>query len=203
MGKYLVLSAKENEYIINEETIKTVKIQYFNPNGLSQDRLDKGFEIVERNVLPDGYNLKDFQELPGYYELDFRQKPGSKNKGTSRLVSIKFEKEANIKPHAFNQKAYLVLRAEKLDFASEKGEKIKGIKITYIDPSWKLEEDKEIGFPIMTNFTNEIAFDTFEKTPAYYELNFEEVRGKAGKATSTLKEAKFIGELQNPQSPAS
>lgn len=96
---------------------------------------------------------------------------------------------------------YLVLGASHYDFVNrESGERLMGVKITYIDQP---EEDvSKKGFIPMSISGDVELWDQLKACPAIYDFDFGMKATKVGgKPTVVLKGVKFLNEVKLPLAP--
>ena len=88
---------------------------------------------------------------------------------------------------------YIVLSAKPYDFENSKGERVKGVKISYINKKPSVKEG-EYGHP---PFLTSVTFDSakgkrLEECPAVIELEFEQVTGKNNKPEIILTDLEYV-----------
>lgn len=88
---------------------------------------------------------------------------------------------------------YLVLGVKKYDFQPDRGERLSGVKVTYVDQSENTPTHK--GFPVMTVSGPVELFDQFSNLPGLYDLNFRQRPNSKGQPVLVLSSAKFINSV--------
>ncbi len=201
MTTFCITYAGLNQYTKNEQVITLVEIQYFDPATRIAQTIERGYTCMSRNVYPD-FTLEDFPQIPGYYNLEFRQRPGFRGKAESKLINAALVKPLSIKSQ-INSQSYLILNTKKIDYMPEGAtRKVKGTKCLYIDPANPMDSEDERGFPMIDTFSSRLSIDSFPECPGYYLLAFKETRGKYGRATSFLETAEFLGEMNSEEKAA-
>jgi len=84
---------------------------------------------------------------------------------------------------------YLVLHAKTYDFQSDRGERLSGVKVSYVDQAEDSPTQK--GFPVMT-ITGDISImNQISNLPGLYNLDFRQKPNSKGQPTLVLQGAAF------------
>lgn len=188
MDKCVVVAVDSGSYAKRSgEQVNYCKIYYFNVSDKENSRLEKGFRILVKDVAPFHFSLEDFSQVPGCYKLHFRPGRNRLGKPEPILKEIEFISEFKIPE---NQDHLLLLSAKRYEFEDEKGKSNRGVKFFAVDPLGYDSSNGFCGYPIIEG-NLKASLDVFEGLPSYYEVIFEQVRGKNGDALYKPVTAKF------------
>lgn len=177
MDKYAVVAVESGSYTTRSgEEVNFTKIHYFNLKDKYNSSSQKGFVLLTNDIYPN-FSMSDFSAVPGIYNLGFRPFRNRQGKMSPRLVSLDFVSPLTIKE---NKDLFLLLGAKKYNFEVEKGKTMKGIKIFAVDPLSHDDSDNYLGLQIIEGSLNNSKIDSFSQTPAYYDLQLKEIRGRNG-----------------------
>lgn len=88
---------------------------------------------------------------------------------------------------------YIVLSARPYDFENNKGERVKGVKISYINKKPSVKEGEFGHPPFLTSISlDSIKGKRLEECPAVFELEFEQVTGKNNKPEIVLTDLEYV-----------
>lgn len=177
-NKYVVLGVESVSYVNKSATeVNIVRIYYFDLSDKGDDRLEKGYRLLSKDVYPD-FSASDFPEVPGIYDLQFRPSRNRMGKMEPKLVSVDFKESFKI---SSRDNYYLLLAGKRYSFQADgKGKPINGIKFFMIDPLGYQESDNFLGYPILEASLDKSAFDPSFAFPGYYQVELEQVRGRNG-----------------------
>ncbi|MEG3439902.1 hypothetical protein V0288_22435 [Pannus brasiliensis CCIBt3594] len=186
----VVLGIERRSYFkrgTNEEVVNC-RVFYYKTQDKHNSRLERGFFPLVMDVHPD-FGISDFEsDFPAVY--DFKsclRRDLRSGKGIPVLQEIEFIDNVIVD----KSDGFLVLGAKKLDFTTEDGSRYRGIKLFYLDVNGYQVSDDAVGLlPIEQNIAD-AKFDIFQRLPAYYDLDFGEVRGRGGSSVIKLFGAKF------------
>ncbi|WP_107668958.1 hypothetical protein [Cyanothece sp. BG0011] len=178
MDKCIVLSVESGSYTNRAgDEVTYCKMYYFNTSDKHDSRVQKGYTILVKDVYPN-FTIDDFSSLPGAYKLSFRPVRNRMGRLEPQLKDIEFISKFDI-PR--NNDFMLLLGVKKYDFQDQDGKPVRGVKFFGIDPLGYEESSELIGYPLIeTNIKT--TFDVFTQIPAYYDVVFEQVRGRNGNA---------------------
>lgn len=92
---------------------------------------------------------------------------------------------------------YLVLGVRSYDFVNDNGERLQGVKVTYLDTPEETSSSK--GFTPMTLTAPVELWDSFSNLPAIYNFNLGFKATRAGaKPTVFLNSVKFVKDIKIP-----
>jgi hypothetical protein len=93
---YLVLSAKRYNFKNDEgEQVAGCTVQYLDlEGGISNEPNRRGFEPLTISSTVEAFD--QFSALPGFYALDFKQRPGRNGRPTLALTSAKLERAVSL-----------------------------------------------------------------------------------------------------------
>lgn len=91
---------------------------------------------------------------------------------------------------------YIVLSSKPFDFTNDKGQRISGVKISYINKK-STSRDGEFGNPPMiTSCSTElVAGKQLDKVPAIFDMDFEQVTGKNNKPELLLCDLEYVAPI--------
>ncbi len=177
MDKYAVIAVESGSYTTRlGEPVSFTKMHYFNIKDKHNSSLQKGFILLNTDIYPN-FSISDFNTVPGIYNLGFRPFRNRQGKMIPRLVSLDFVSPMPVKE---NKDLFLLLGAKKYNFEAEKGKTMKGIKIFAVDPLSQDDSDNYLGLQILEGSLEKSKIDSFSQTPAYYDLELQEIRGRNG-----------------------
>ena len=178
MDKCIVLSVESGSYTnrAGDEVIYC-KMYYFNTSDKHDSRLQKGYTILVKDVYPK-FTIDDFSAIPGAYKLAFRPVRNRMGRMEPELKDIEFISKFDVPK---NNELMLLLGVKKYDFQDESGKPVRGVKFFGVDPLGYEESSELIGYPLIES-NIKTTFDTFTQVPAYYDVVFEQVRGRNGNA---------------------
>jgi hypothetical protein len=187
--KCVILSADSGSYISRSgNEVNYTNINYFDVSDKSDTKYWRGYIPLKMNVYPD-FNLSDLSSVPGCYHLTFRPAPSrTKGKTEPKLTDINFVNPFSLSE---SQNCLLVLGAKAYNFEDQKSRKtIKGVKFFSVDPSSYYDDSSFIGYPILENNIKG-SLDQFPTVPGYYNIEFEQIRGRDGQALYVPRMVKF------------
>lgn len=88
----------------------------------------------------------------------------------------------------------IILAKKSYDFTNDSG-RVKGCKIMYLTDENNNEEDLVGHTPFIVSITDDTICDKVDKLPGMYDLSFSMKMGKNNKPEISLKDVKFIKEL--------
>jgi len=91
---------------------------------------------------------------------------------------------------------YLILSANNFDFENNKGERVKGTKIAYINKKPSKKEGVKGYPPLIVNISDKDIIDKLVEVPGVYEIDFEQVTGKNNKPELMITDLEFISMLE-------
>lgn len=96
--KCLVLNAKKYSFV--DEATGEVKsgmhVTYIDPLMREDSNMQKGDLVMKVPALES--NFEKLNNIPGFYELDFRQRPDAKGRPVLTLADVKFIEKVNFLP---------------------------------------------------------------------------------------------------------
>lgn len=88
---------------------------------------------------------------------------------------------------------YIVLSAKPYDFENNKGERIKGVKIAYINKKPSAREGEYGNPPMITTCSlDSTKGKRLEECPAVFEMDFEQITGKNNKPELMLTDLDYV-----------
>lgn len=88
---------------------------------------------------------------------------------------------------------YIVLSSKPYDFTNDKGERVNGVKIAYINKKPTSREGEYGHPPMITSCSVELVKGKqLDQCPAIYEMDFEQVTGKNNKPELMLCDLEFV-----------
>jgi hypothetical protein len=88
---------------------------------------------------------------------------------------------------------YLVLSSKPYDFDNSKGEKVSGVKISYINRKPSARENEYGNPPMITNCSlSLVKGKRLEETPAIFDMEFEQVTGQKNKPELLLTDLEYV-----------
>ncbi|MNM75146.1 hypothetical protein D3C81_869220 [compost metagenome] len=88
---------------------------------------------------------------------------------------------------------YIVLSAKPYDFENNKGERINGVKISYVNRKPSSRDGEYGNPPMITTCSNDsIKGKRLEECPAIFDLDFEQVTGKNNRPELLLTDIEYI-----------
>jgi hypothetical protein len=93
---YLVLSAKRYSFKNDDgDQVSGCTVQYLDlEGGVSNEQNRRGFEPLTITAAPEAFD--QFTHLPGFYALDFRQRPGRNGRPTLALTDARLERAVTL-----------------------------------------------------------------------------------------------------------
>ena len=92
----------------------------------------------------------------------------------------------------------IILAKKSYDFTNESG-RVKGCKIMYLTDENNNEEDLQGHTPFIVSITDDVVCDKVDKLPGMYDLSFSMKMGINNKPEISLKDVKFVKELDLTQ----
>lgn len=87
---------------------------------------------------------------------------------------------------------YMVLSVKPYDFQNDKGERIQGARVSYLNKKPSVR-DNELGFPpLQVSITNQNLLNELKQVPAIYDMEFEQVTGRNNKPELMLSEIEMV-----------
>lgn len=86
----------------------------------------------------------------------------------------------------------LVLSIKPYDFENNKGERVQGAKVAYINKRATSRENEKGNPPLIVAISNTEMLKEISEVPAIYDLDFEQVTGKANKPELVLSGIEYI-----------
>lgn len=90
---------------------------------------------------------------------------------------------------------YLVLSAKPYDFENDKGDRIQGVKLSYVSKRPSSREGEKGHPPMIASVTNMDLANKIDIVPAIYDLEFEQVPGKNNKPELLLVDVSFLDSI--------
>lgn len=91
---------------------------------------------------------------------------------------------------------YLVLSAKKYDFENKSGERVQGVKLSYVNKKSTVRKYEYGNPPLIVNCSNGLIDDKIiSNLPAICELDFEQVVGKNNKPELVLVGSEFVANV--------
>lgn len=95
MNAYLVIAAKAYDFKNDrEERVQGVNVYYLDPEMREDTETQVGLLPLKVPAL--SKVLNQIEKLPGYYGLDFRQRPDAKGKPVLTLANATFKSELDL-----------------------------------------------------------------------------------------------------------
>ena len=178
---------------------------YINTKDLYNTNDDKGFIPVVSSLDLSSFSPSDsFQELPAIYlmqeKIKSRRRFGKKVMSRSFFASefknsINFFGSSDSKD--FDPNVFLCLGASYKSFEIE-DRQIKGLKLFAISPFFD-NDDGFLGHPIIEPFLPvqkpSLKWKDLHNLPAYYRLEFRDVRGRGGEAIPKVDSINYVKPL--------
>lgn len=94
MSKHIVTGIRPFNFANKDgEKVEGVTVYYLDTHNENSDYV-KGYTVLKLNFMGD--NLDKFKQLPGVYEMDFRQVADPKGQPVLRLQNLAFVKSFNL-----------------------------------------------------------------------------------------------------------
>ncbi len=201
MDKCIVLSVESGSYSTRSgDQVNYCRMYYFNTSDKHDSRNQKGYTILVKDIFPK-FTIDDFPSLPGAYKLSFRPVRNRMGKMQPELQNVEFISKFEIPK---NNELLLLLGVKKYDFKDENGKSVRGFKFFGVDPLGYQDSSESVGYQIIES-SIQTNFETFTQMPAYYDVVFEQVRGRNGdalyKPTKVQHKAAFSSSSASVLSP--
>lgn len=89
---------------------------------------------------------------------------------------------------------HLILSKKAYDFVNGDGERIQGLKLSYINENPSKRENEEGFTPMILNVNDKSILKSLKEVPGIYEMTFDQVTGKNNKPEIVLSEVSFLSE---------
>lgn len=89
---------------------------------------------------------------------------------------------------------HLLLSKKSYDFVNNDGERIQGLKLSYINENPSKRENEEGFTPMIINVNDKNISKSIKQVPGIYEMNFDQVTGKNNKPEILLSDITFLSE---------
>lgn len=87
---------------------------------------------------------------------------------------------------------FLVLALQHYDFKNDSGERVNGVKVTYLNPKVSSREN-EVGYcPLIVNISDSSVVRKFGQVPGIYNMTFEQVTGRNNRPAIILSDVEFV-----------
>lgn len=89
---------------------------------------------------------------------------------------------------------HLILSKKGYDFVNTEGERIQGLKLSYINENPSKRENEEGFTPMILNVNDKSIVKSLKEVPGIYEMTFDQVTGKNNKPEIVLSDVTFLSE---------
>ena len=86
----------------------------------------------------------------------------------------------------------LVIHVSRYSFSNDRGERVEGVKVTYLPEEADAEPDSRGYKPITVTSQDYTLFNSFPSVPGLYDMRFRQRAGKDGKPTLELRSADLV-----------
>ena len=87
---------------------------------------------------------------------------------------------------------HLILSKKAYDFTNNDGERVQGLKLSYLNDKPSVRDNEEGFTPMIININDKSIVKSLKEIPGIYEMTFDQVTGKNNKPEIILSEVSFL-----------